>query len=100
MDVPSVSFHRLALAEFDEASAWYAERSDSAKQKFKLAVDAATARIVSGPDVLPKYSNGFHWVRVEKFQYIIVFRKRSTTEIVVVAVAHTSRRPAYWRHRI
>jgi toxin ParE1/3/4 len=100
MSVPSISFHRLALAEFEEACAWYGDRSESARQKFRAALDAAVARISSGLEALPKYSNGFRWVRVEKFQYILVFRERPTSEIVVVAVAHAARRPGYWRHRI
>jgi plasmid stabilization system protein ParE len=94
MPQQSINFHPLALAEFHEACAWYGVRSDHAQGKFKVAVDAAIARIASSPETLPKYSNGFHWVRVEKFRYIRVFRERSANEIVVVAVAHTARRPA------
>jgi toxin ParE1/3/4 len=94
-----IEFHRLALKEFDEACKWYSERSADARLKFKAAVDAAVQRISSDPTLLPRYSDKYQWVRVQRFKYIVVFRPRSSNEIVVVAVAHTSRRPGYWRRR-
>jgi toxin ParE1/3/4 len=95
-----VEFHRLADKEYEKAFNYYAERSPEAAQRFKNAVDAAVQRIISqGPDSLPRYSGQIHWVRVQRFRYILVFRQRGPDEIVVVAVAHTSRRPGYWRRR-
>jgi hypothetical protein len=64
-----------------------------------MAVDAAADRIARMPEALHTYSGPYRWVRVQRFRYILVFRHRTPTEIVVVAVAHTSRRPGYWRHR-
>jgi toxin ParE1/3/4 len=93
-----VEFHRLALNDYDEACKWYSERSAETKQRFKAAVEAAVLRICDGPDLLPLFSNGYRWVRVQRFRYILVFR-RSPGEIVIVAVAHSSRRPGYWRRR-
>jgi plasmid stabilization system protein ParE len=94
-----VEFHRLADKEYDGAFKYYAERSPGAALRFKEAVDAAVRRIELGPDLLPRYSGPFRWVRVQRFSYILVFRRRGTEEIVIVAVAHTSRRPGYWRRR-
>jgi plasmid stabilization system protein ParE len=96
-----VEFHRLADKEYDQALKYYAERSPEASERFKNAVDAAVQRIISqGPDSLPRYSGQNHWVRVQRFRYILVFRRRAPNEVIVVAVAHTSRRPGYWRRRL
>jgi plasmid stabilization system protein ParE len=93
-------FHRLADREYEEAFNYYAERSPETAQRFKNAVDAAVQRIVSqGPDSLPRYSGPNRWVRVQRFRYILVFRRKGPDEVVIVAVAHTSRRPGYWRRR-
>jgi toxin ParE1/3/4 len=94
-----VEFHRLARKEFDNARLWYAERSESAAIRFKAAVDDAILRISQGPEALPRYSGLYRWARVRRFPYIVVFREREADVMVVVAVAHTSRRPGYWRRR-
>jgi len=95
----NVEFHRLADKDYDEALKHYSERSPDTAQRFKEAVDAAVHRISQAPDSLPPMSGPYRWVRVQRFRYILVFRPRGPNEIVVVAVAHTSRRPGYWRRR-
>ena len=95
-----VEFHRLALKDYDEARKWYAERSQNAAERFKRAIDAAIHRVSERPESCPLYSGLYRWVKVQGFQYIVVFRPRSTDEFVVVAVSHSSRRPGYWRRRV
>src|SRR5689334_231899 len=99
MSAALVEFHRLADKEFEEAFKYYTQRSPDTAQRFKVAVNAAVNRIAGAPDSFPRSSGQNRWVRVQRFSYILVFRRRSPNEIVVVAVAHTSRRPGYWRRR-
>jgi plasmid stabilization system protein ParE len=99
MATAKVEFHRLARKEYDNARLWYAERSENAAARFKKAVDDAITRISQHPNAWPRYSGVDRWVRVRRFPYIVVFREREPNLMVVVAVAHTSRRPSYWRHR-
>ncbi len=40
-----VVFHRLAIREYLQARRWYAERSQSAAERFKAAVEIATNEI-------------------------------------------------------
>ena len=94
-----VEFHRLARKEYDEARKWYAERSQIAAQRFKDAVDEAIIRISESPQALPRLSGPYRWTRVRRFPYLVIFREREPREMVVVAVAHASRRPGYWRQR-
>ena len=97
MPAVKVEFHRLALKEYDGACKWYADRSVDAEMRFRQAVDEATVRIAEGPESLPRLSGFYRRIRVQRFPYILVFRPRQPDEVVVVAVAHTSRRPGYWR---
>jgi plasmid stabilization system protein ParE len=99
MPMVKVVFHRLALKEYDEARRWYANRSTRAAQRFKEAVDEAMVRIAEAPESLPRMSGPYRWARVRRFRCILVFRPRRPDEMVVVAAAHTSRRPGYWRRR-
>ncbi|MBI5760729.1 MAG: type II toxin-antitoxin system RelE/ParE family toxin [Planctomycetales bacterium] len=96
-----VIFHRIAVQEHRSAQAWYRERSADAAGRFREAVDRAVARIESDPESHPvtSLSRRFRWVRVRRFPYILVFRSQSPQSVMVVAVAHTSRRPGYWRGR-
>ena len=69
-----VDFHRLAIKEYDDATNWYTERSPSTARRFKDAVEDAMLRISESPDSLPPMSGPYRWVRVQRFQYILVFR--------------------------
>jgi plasmid stabilization system protein ParE len=99
MPAAKVDFHRLARKDYEDGFDWYAARSAATAQRFKKAVDEAVRRIGDGPLSLPKLSGDYRWVRVTRFPYMIVFRLRQPNDVVVVAVAHTSRRSGYWRHR-
>jgi len=99
MPTIKVEFHRLAEKDYDDAFKYYAERSAETALRFKEAVDAAVRRIAQAPESLPRMSGPYRWVRVQRFRYILVFRPRQPEEMVVVAVTHTSRRPAYLRRR-
>jgi toxin ParE1/3/4 len=99
MRTGKVEFHRLAREEYDAAVKWYAARSASAAGEFKGAVREAVLRISERPESLARFSGPYRWTRVRRFPYILVCRPRQSDEMIVVAVAHTSRRPGYWRRR-
>jgi toxin ParE1/3/4 len=94
-----VEFHRFAEKDYDDAYDWYSERSAGAALRFKDPVNEAVRRIADGPGSFPRISGDYRRVRIQRFPYILVYRPRQSDEIVVVAVAHTSRRPGYWRRR-
>ncbi|MCE5266332.1 MAG: type II toxin-antitoxin system RelE/ParE family toxin [Planctomycetaceae bacterium] len=95
----TVVFHRLAAREYRFARDWYRQRSTEVAERFKEAVDRATDRIATRGDCLPVFARGYRYVRVNRFPYVLVFRREDDREITVVAVTHTSRRPGYWRTR-
>jgi toxin ParE1/3/4 len=99
MSARNVSFNRLAIKDYREARAWYAGRSANAAAKFIDAVDAAVKRIEGAPDALPLISGKYRRVRVEKFPDVLVFYARTSDDLRIVAIAHTSRRTGYWRRR-
>jgi plasmid stabilization system protein ParE len=94
-----VYFQRLAAGEYRSTRKWYAARSPRAAERFRLAVGAAVERIAGAGDSLPVLEGDYRWVRVKRFPYLLIFRRRVDGNFLVVAVAHTSRRPGYWRGR-
>ena len=62
-------------------------------------IDAALSRIAEAPHRYPAGEHGTrHFVLPSRFPYTIVYRVRDQ-DIVIVAIAHHSREPGYWRHR-
>jgi plasmid stabilization system protein ParE len=99
MPISRLLFHRLAAREYRSARDWYQERSADVAERFCIAVDQAVSRIAKGIEALPVLTGQYRYVRVNRFPYILVFRLVDRDEVIVVAVAHTSRRPGYWRGR-
>ena len=99
MPIKKVEFHNKASAEYDAAFDWYLERSPDAALDFDAEVDRALANIIAAPQ---RWAAGPHSTRrylLRRFPYILVYRERDN-EIQVVAVAHTSRKPGYWKKRL
>jgi len=96
---PEVGFHRLAERELSKACDWYAGHDRALRDQLLAEVDAATERIATGPEQWPRYDQLHRWVRVQRFPYVLYYRILDETHVLVMAVAHTSRRPDYWRRR-
>ena len=97
MSLP-VTFHRAASAEFIEASAWY----ETKRVGLALEFMAETGRCVS---LASKHPLQFAVVREDirrivanRFPYSVYFRAEKH-RIVVLAVFHGSRDPAFWQAR-
>lgn len=98
-----VRIHTAAAEEAAEAAAWYEKERPGLGADFERAVDAALdlleAEIVplaTVPGVAGK--RGAKRLLLRRFPYAVIVRE-SGTEVVVIAFAHTSRRPGYWRRR-
>ena len=92
-------FHEEASAEYDAAFEWYLERSPDAALKFDIEVDRALAQIVQFPQ---RWAAGSHSTRrflLRQFPFLLIYRVQPTG-VQIVAVAHTSRRPGYWKPRL
>ena len=99
MPTSNVVFHRLAAREYRSARDWYVARSTEVAKRFHASVDRAVDRIAAQAESLPRLLGEYRYVRVGRFPYLLIFRQIAGKEIVILAVAHTSRRPGYWRRR-
>jgi plasmid stabilization system protein ParE len=93
-----VKWHPAAEAEFQEALDWYAERNPAASWAFFREVRDAITSLSHDPTRLPSLGAKRHFAILKRFPYLVIYRVTSDT-IQVLAVAHASRRPAYWRGR-
>jgi hypothetical protein len=70
----TVVFHRLAGREYRDARGWYAVRSASVAERFRIAVDRAVERVAAEAEALPVLSGPYRWVRARGFPYLLIFR--------------------------
>lgn len=87
-----------ALGEAEAAARWYAERSAAAARQFSEDLDAAEAAIVANPEAWPPFDHGTRRYLLRHFPFSVVYRFEPE-RVLIVAVMHFRRRPAYWRRR-
>jgi len=90
---------RSAELELDDAVAWYRARGDALVERFLAEVAAARDRIIAHPHAWHPLGDGVRRYRLRRFPYGLIYVIEAD-EILVLALAHHSRRPGYWRDRI
>jgi len=93
-----------AAEEAIEAAAWYETQQTGLGTDFQQALDAALdlledeiVPLTSMPSVAGR--RGAKRLLLRRFPYSVVVIERPD-EYVVIAIAHQSRRPGYWRGRM
>jgi toxin ParE1/3/4 len=91
-------FHPDAKAEFVEATVFYESRRVGLGNSFAAEVERTIALIRSHPDVGGPGRLRRRRMSLLGFPYSVVYRY-DLESVQILAVAHQSRRPGYWRHR-
>ena len=93
-----------AAEEAAEAAAWYEKERSGLGIDFQNAIEAALD--VLEQDIVPLTSmpgvsgaRGVKRLMLRRFPYAVIVYE-SDAEIMVIAFAHHSRRPGYWRDRV
>ena len=92
------SFHPDAALEFEEAALFYESRVTGLGKSFAAEIERTVSLIREFPDAGAAFEGNLRRVRVDRFPYLIVYR-RDAEALVIVAVSHQRRRPGYWRQR-
>lgn len=95
----SVRVLEVAQRELDEAVSYYNGQVAGLGDAFLLEAVAAIERIRQFPDAWHPLGEGIRRCRLRRFPYGLVYHA-DETGILLVAVAHTHRRPEYWRDRL
>jgi len=96
----TVRLHAGARAELEDAALWYEQEQEGLGAAFLAEVARAAATIEEAPATWPLFrkSTGIRRFLRARFPYALLYRSDSDA-VVVLAVAHTKRRPGYWRAR-
>ncbi|MEL7496831.1 MAG: type II toxin-antitoxin system RelE/ParE family toxin [Planctomycetota bacterium] len=89
-------YHPDAIADAKEAIAWYAERNPEAAEKFKSELRHAEDQVTMMPELYQQFMFGTKRCLLATFPFSLVFVERGD-KIYGLAVAHSSRKPGYWK---
>jgi plasmid stabilization system protein ParE len=92
-------FHEAAEAELSEAMTYYDRKAIGLGDRLLSEVKAATRYIEQYPNVAPVIDEGVRAKVLVRFPYSLMYVV-DVHELFIVAVAHQSRRPAYWADRL
>jgi len=95
----SIRHFLAAIDELKEAANWYTEQDPKAGSRLIAKVKAKFAEIRVSPRRWSVDRDGTQHALLGPFKYKIVFREHKGV-IQIIAYAHTSRRPGYWRKRL
>lgn len=96
----TLRFDPNAAAELEAAAQWYETEQTGLGQAFLLELSRAFATIEESPNTWPAVGSGRRIRRfvVARFPFAVLFQV-DALGVVIVAIAHTKRRPFYWRAR-
>jgi len=99
--VNTVRWLVAAREEAEAAARWYEDRRAGLGADFVAEIEGAVDAVLQAPSTFGVVMDEPRVRRVLllRFPFAVVFVQREA-EVVVVAVAHLRRRPAYWRSRV
>ena len=94
----NIKFHPLALEEFKESTKFYESRRTGLGKRYIDAVKKTLVLIRTNPPIGKMDRVGNRRFRVKKFPFLLIYKVREG-KIFVLAVAHTRKKPGYWKDR-
>ena len=95
----TVRYHPEARTEFLQQVEYDAAICTRLAERDDRAVRKAETQAAATPDACPPYKHGSRRVVDRRFKFSLVYL-HTESEIRVVAVAPTRRKPGYWRARL
>ena len=92
--------HRLAIVEIDHEVDYYESRQPGLGAELEEELEAVFATILRFPEAAPQWKSRVdrRVAVLDRFPFTLPYQIVGD-EIVVLALAHTSRRPGYWSRR-
>jgi len=95
----NVRFLTLAQKEVDEAFTWFDEHRPGAGLDFLDELDRAVRLVRAYPFAFPEIESDIRRCLFARFPFALIYGIDDEA-IVVIAVAHTHRKPDYWVERL
>jgi len=93
-------FHRAATAEHYDNVNFYEDRLPGLGADYLKEFESVMAHICTAPNFYPTIgAPGIHKAGLKRFPFHVIYRAEQN-QIIVLAVAHQRRQPAYWSKRL
>lgn len=92
--------HPEAETEFYEAVAFFELRVEGLGKDFAREVFSTIDRILLMPYSWSSMSDNIHRCLCKRFPYSVLYEILDEENLTVLAIAHSSREPNYWKHRL
>ena len=93
-------YNPLARDEIIKAANYFEDQAEGLGVRFLSAIDRAVKEIANSPLAWPRTKYGTRKrILVSPFPYTIHY-KIQHHELVIIAIAHQSREPEYWKSRL
>lgn len=92
-----------ARAELQAAFEWYEAQRPELGTDFLSEANRQLDKIGKWPELgapIPNIAMNLRRVLLDRFPYYVIYHPEYENALVVVAIAHTSRRPGYWKDRL
>lgn len=93
-----VEFHPEAEMELIEAAAYYETKVGGLGKRFGREVERTIGLLFGHPEIGAAVDAELRRFALDRFPYTVIYSTTAET-FYVLAVAHQSRRPGYWRSR-
>lgn len=93
------AFHPDALAEFEDAARYYAQKQAGVAQRFVLSVETAIHKLAKHPSNYAILEDDVRRCLTRVFPYAVLYTIE-TDFVLIVAVMHCHQKPGYWQHRM
>lgn len=94
-----LDIHPQAIREARAARRRYARVTLGLSLRFVAEFDHAVFQVTTAPQSWPAYLHGTRVYRLRHFPFLVVYLDLGLL-VRIIAVAHGSRRPGYWRRRV
>ena len=94
-----LSYHPEAKDEIRKVADYYQRRRQGLGEEFLAELEAVIGKILMNPLRCARISGRFRCCLVKRFPFGIIYAI-DDDQIFVAAVAHSKRRPGYWKQRV
>jgi plasmid stabilization system protein ParE len=98
MESKPFRFHPEAKEEFRNTIRWYRTENLLVSSEFRIAVSSAIRLTAQTQQRWPKYLHGTRRFVIQRFPFSVVYLDDPDI-VTIVAVAHSKRKPGYWKDR-